>query len=168
MKKWLPILFVLLIFALCSCIPTDLEFYIFDSIEECEQMEQALSSEAEIHKLDIASEDSDAAKLQIGSSYAAAFRLDTWEFEIFAYEFKDSTQAQKYFFENTGKQSKEKVNYSGVMGMNQYRLIVIDNEKSYKITTKAKNITALNELISKNFSLKIVFTDEGITTQAIK
>ena len=80
------------------------------------------------------------------------------EFEIFAYEFKDSDSAKRYFNNVTGKNSEElDTNFSASMGMTSYRLVIIDFKKAYIVQGPSNNAEEIQDFLKENFTVKIGF-----------
>lgn len=165
MKKNLFILITLwiaMIFSACSMINTD--YFIFENLAECEQMEQALPEGAQVERTDALKMDPSAKDLLIRASYASTFTFEGWKFEIAAFELESEEQAQKYFFAHTGKESDSAVNYSALKGASNYRIVAIDGVNGYVAKTAATDAKKLDEWLSANFSLRIDTTKRPIRT----
>ena len=165
MKKSLFVLLALwitMMFSACSMIDTD--YFIFENLAECEQMEEALPEGAQVERADALKMDPSANDLFIRASYAATFTFEGWKFEIAAFEFESEEQAQKYFTAHTGKESGSAVNYSALKGASNYRIVAIDGVKGYVAKTAATDSEKLDEWLSANFSLRIDTTKRPIRT----
>lgn len=149
---FIKITFLWFIFILSSCSFSNIDYYIFSNINECELMENNIDT-GNIHKLNAREEDVATKKLKSNDFYAAEFIFDDWDFKIFAYEFTSSQEAQEYFKNNTGK-AGENSTFSATKGMKQYRIIAINNKNAYKVVTAKENSKKVDDWLSQNFTLK--------------
>ncbi len=150
------LLIILTILPLCfSCGGQNSNFYIFDDISECENLEKTEYSEINVKKYTDPQEDKYLENLEYEAFYAAEFKSSELEFEIFAYEFDDPDTAKKYFENVTGKSRAYDTDFSSEKGMTQYRLVVIDFEKAYIVYTSRSSYNELNQALGSVFSKTI-------------
>lgn len=160
MNYKLRLIFAVLILTviLCACAHFDNDYYIFSNISECNNFEINKDEDAKITYYTTPEKDSNLKDLEYDSFFGAKYLSLDIEFEIFAYEFKDSNSAKKYFNNVTGKNSEElDTNFSASMGMTSYRLVIIDFKKAYIVQGPSSNAEAIQDFLKENFTVKIGF-----------
>ena len=142
--------------------PLPREYFIFENIEECEGLIPDDQSDVKIDRHDAPNTDKDLKDLPCSDFFGMKFESDTLEYEIFAYEFEDSDSALKYYTNVTGKShektlpsDEEKPLLSASQGMFSYRVIVVSQNRAYKLIAPNKYIDEINSLLSEVFSQKL-------------
>ena len=121
-----------------SCGNPLVKYYIFEDIEEFEALAETEYSNAKLTVLDTYGDDSDISGLSCLKFFIAEFYSDEVSFEIYAYEF-DRTEDSKLYFENaTGKKNVADTTFCSSKGVgvdfkSRYELVVIDEERAYKV-----------------------------------
>ena len=143
-----------------------LEIFIFQTIDECEQLIPADQTDAEIERYDSPEKDKNLKDLSYDAFFGMNFESDELQYEIFAYEFVDSDSALKYFINVTGKSIYEKdlplsdddenKQFLASMGAFNYELIAVYQNRAYVISAPKRFRQDINELLANTFSYKIV------------
>ena len=175
-KKKLPILCILFVLPIPLFIggfflsvlinPSPHEYYIFQTIDECEQLIPADQTGLTIDRYDTPEKDKKLKGLSYESFFGMKFHSDEVEYEIFAYEFPDTSSALKYYIQVTGQRSYEKElplsefddnkRLLSSRGMSPYYdLIAVYQNKAYVITAPQRCIGALSELLAATFSFRL-------------
>ena len=141
------------------------EYFIFQDINECEQLITAELSDLEIEKYDTPDKDKNLKGLSYNCFWGMRLESDELKYEIFAYEFSDSDSALKYFINVTGQNSYEKElplsndndnkRLSASKGMFTYRLVVVYQNKAYLITAPNQYEDDINKLLADTFSYQL-------------
>lgn len=140
-----------------------MDAYVFKEIGECEALETSDRKDAKFEKYETPSEDKKLKKLEYETFFGGKYSCDEFSFEIFAYEFKDSDTAKKYYENVTGGISGFDANFSKIARMSSFIMVVLNNEFSYTIYTSPHNAGAVQDFISEIFSLEIYFDAENNT-----
>lgn len=149
------LLSVILIFGLCACFDMEMKVYIFENIEECQNINAYKSDNAVIELYDSPDGDKYLKDLQYNDFFACKYSSESFDFEIFAYEFLDSDTSKEYFKNVTGNSSEDSSSFSSVKGMLYYRRIVIDENKAYTIFSAPNDSDTVEEYIATVFSVKL-------------
>ena len=139
----------------CACAPRISDFYIFNTIEECEIIESEKSENAIITIYDSPKTDKNLKDLAYNQLYAVKYDSDELDFEIFAYEFSTSDSAKKYFENNTGIETELNTHYLASGGITKYKVVVIDGCNAYYATTAQKDYEEMMLYFEKVFSKQI-------------
>ena len=141
------------------------EYFIFQDINECEQLIPADKDNANIEQYDTPAKDKDLKGLSYDNFWGMKFQSDAMEYEIFAYEFKDADSALKYYVNVTGQHNYEKKlplnsedenkNLSASKGMFSYEIVITYQNNAYRLTAPSKYEDEVTELLANTFSLKI-------------
>ena len=172
MRKKLPIIAVPILFIVIvvtsltymffnSPLPDD--YYIFQNIEECENL---ISTDVDIEcfsEYDLPSNDKDLDDLSYNKFWGGKFKSDSLKYEIFAYEFEDNDSALQYYANVSGGgknidlsyQEKHNGLFLASSGMTSYELVVISQNRAYKLIAPNRYIDEVSELLCKTFSQKI-------------
>lgn len=148
-------IFITCIIFLCSCSKSNINYYAFSDISECENIENKKHRDAKITTYD-SSEDKYLNGLTPDGFYGANYASEQLTFDIFAYEFKDKKTAKNYFENSTERSSDRDVNFLATSGMSQYKLVVLFNENAYVVYTSVKYKEEVNAFLGEIFSTKIV------------
>lgn len=148
------ILLIIICFGLCSCIPKPPVFYIFEDINECENIEKFKSEDAVVTIYDSPDSDKNLGDLQYDDFYCASYESKDMDFEIFAYDFVDSDTAKEYFRNETGLQEIRDTHFLASGGIG-YSIIVLDNDRTYIATFKTRDLEEVKTFLSKVFSKRI-------------
>ncbi len=155
MKKILvSIVLIIMCIGLCSCFPEEPVFYIFEDINECENIEKLKSDDATVTVYDTPSADKNLGDLQYDDFYCASYESDDLDFEIFAYDFVDSDTAKEYFRKETGLHEIRDTHFLA-SGGTKYRIIVLDDDRGYITTFKTHDLEEVKTFLTRVFSKKI-------------
>ena len=83
--------------------PISDEHFVFQTIEECEQLLTHEGSDTPIIYDTEASADKNARELDYKEFFGFSYQSDTMEYEMFAYVFEDKESALRYFVNRTGE-----------------------------------------------------------------
>ena len=172
MRKKLPIIAVpILFFGIVAVAliymffnnPLPREYYIFENLEECENLISTDSENESFSKYNLPSDDKDLDNLSYNKFWGGEFKSDSLEYEIFAYEFEDNDLALKYYAnvigggKNIDLSYQEKHNglFLASSGITSYELVVISQNRAYKLIAPTRYIDEVSELLCKTFSQKI-------------
>ena len=145
------------------------EFYIFENLDELENIENSFQKYGTVNRYDSPAKDKYLKDLSFVDSYAAYYECEEFEFEIFAYEFLDKDVSKEYFDNVTGKDQAFDVNFSrhsGITILSKTEMTIIDHEKAYTMIYKSKYNEDIDNFLSENFTLRLDYnkdTGEHIT-----
>ena len=141
------------------------EYFIFQNINECEQLIPSDQSNLIIDRYASPEKDKNLKELSYKSFWGIKFHSNELEYEIFAYEFVDSNSALQYYINVTGQSSYEKElplsdgdenkRLSSSKGMSSYRLIAVYQHKAYVIVAPKQYEEAINKLLATTFSYQL-------------
>ena len=138
------------------------DIYMFENLDELRNMEKSFEKYGQVQSLE-AYEDEFLNNLKFENNYLAKYKCEEFEFEIFAYEFEETNLAKKYYFNIEGKQIFEDYNvwrlYLNENG--NVSIIALNYSDIYRISYKKTNEKAINELLSKHLSYKIINTENS-------
>lgn len=166
-RKTVPILiasvvFMVLAFALLLIFKRDLsdyEFYIFESIEECDAIEKITENEADFEKYQNSDKDKNLKDLDYKKFFGGHFESSELEFELFAYEFYDAVTSAKYYSNATETEYEQfilgepSINTSQVL--NKARIVVIDEERVYVVYTSSADFDETIDFLGGVFQKRI-------------
>ena len=131
MKKGLICFTFLMLIILTSCSSANKNRYcIFSNISEFEMIESEFSKKGEIQRYNDTSRDENLEGLQYVAHYAAYYKCEEFEFEIFAYEFESSDVSREYH-KNVSIETDKDVSMHKTVGITQTKLVLIDNTMAY-------------------------------------
>lgn len=141
------------------------EYFIFQDINECEQLIPTNQSDLMIERYDTPDKDKNLRELSYNYFWGMKFESDELKYEIFAYEFFDSSSALKYYVNVTGQKSYEKklpLNndsenklLSSSKGISNYRIVVVYQNRAYLINASSQYEDEINNLLANTFSYKL-------------
>lgn len=141
------------------------EYYIFQTIDECEQLIPTDQTDLIIEQYASPEKDKNLKDLSFESFFGMKFHSNELEYEIFAYEFADSNSALKYYINVTGQNSYEKElplsdsdenkRLSSSKGMLSYRLIAVYQNKAYVIVAPPQYEDTINKMLATVFSFQL-------------
>lgn len=142
--------------------PMPHEYYIFQDIQECEQLISAVSADAKVEQHDSPKNDKHLKTLTYSKFRGFNVESDTLKYEIFAYEFEDAYSAMQYFSNVTGKTIdkenpslyKEK-NFSVSKGMTSLRIVIVSQNRAYKLVAPNQCDDEVFALLASTFSQKL-------------
>ena len=147
------------------------DYYIFESIDECEELTPPGMTGVKVERYGTPAADKDRGRLKYDDFFGMNYISDELEFEIFAYEFPDSDTALKYFVNVTGMDSYEKRLpldaddennlFFSTKGMFRYTLVIVHQNKAYKLSAPTRCEDELDGLLSSVFSYKMPFSRKG-------
>lgn len=158
------IIFVIVFFDMAVPLPKN--YYIFQDIEECERLFPAdlPNSNIMVEKYDTPTKDKGVKDLSYTAFFGMKYKSDTLKYEIFAYEFESSDAALQYFVNVTGKTSyKDRLPldendtntlFSVTKGFST-RIVIVSQNRAYKVNVPNKYLNALTEKLWENFSQEI-------------
>ncbi len=150
---------VVILLSSCGLSYGEPQIYVFADTDECVGFESLVGENGEVVRYD-PSNDEHLGELGYSDFYAASLTASEWSFEIFAYQFKSEEHAKIYFERVTGKGSDASSNFSYVLGLNGYRLAVVDGCNAYIVKSPASSREDVDALLSRIFSKKLDFSDE--------
>ncbi|MBE6607502.1 MAG: hypothetical protein E7633_02955 [Ruminococcaceae bacterium] len=126
------------------------DFYIFADISECENIEEHIPDKSKLEIYDNPEKDPAIKDLEYESFYAAKYSSLKMDFEIFAYEFKNSEDLDEYY--------KNRDEYFKGYGMKTqgvfYTYICVgDENKIYSLYTKTFDENEVMEVLKECFSI---------------
>ena len=169
-KKKIDVLGIVLTFVVLSLIigPTLFEFfvywvpnvgntdyYIFESIEECEKIETLNFTEQKITKYENPEKDKKLKSLQYEAFYGAKYESKEVDFEIFAYEFATEEDAESYYKNATGKDPTSKSSFSSSWGVSNAYFEVIYYNKVYRVETATNYLYETKVALGTIFSIQV-------------
>ena len=143
--------------AMSSCSNKKMDYYIFQNIEECQSIISLNYTNGKAIVYDNPDNDIKLKGLKYKDFFAGKYKSDELVFEIYAYKFENSNETKRYFKNVTGKNTEIETNFSASKGLSQYRLIVIDGEYAYCVSTSKSNAQELIKALEDVFSKKINF-----------
>ncbi len=146
---------VILIFGLCACFDMEMKVYIFENIEECQNINTYKSDDAVIEMYDSPAGDKYLKDLQYNDFFACKYSSESFNFEIFAYEFLDSDTSKEYFENVADRKSERESDFLTWGGILNYSRVVIDGRNAYIIHSKTSSQEKINEFISTVFSVEL-------------
>ena len=169
-KKKIDVLGIVLTFVVLSLIigPTLFEFfvywvpnvgntdyYIFESIEECEKIETLNFTEQKITKYENPDKDKKLKSLQYEAFYGAKYESKEVNFEIFAYEFATEEDAEAYYKKAAGEKTADKSAYSASGGMFIADFEVKYYNKVYRVKTTSNDLFEIKDALGTIFSIQV-------------
>ena len=151
------IMLITMLNVVVSCAPQNMNYYVFDNIAECEKISTLGYANATLTSYDNPSKDKHLKSLTYDGFYAAKYKSDELEFEIFAYEFKSAEFAQAYFKNATGKDDGLSTNFLVSSGMGLSEIFVIDNVRAYSVIVPSAQLEKMKEVLGYIFSVKLNF-----------
>lgn len=131
----------------------DVSITMFADLDECAFIASADGNFSEYS--DVLS-DENVRGLTYTDFFAGVYDCDTFEFEIFAYEFDSVDSARAYFDEVTGKNSDGlDANFTLSSGLLTSSLVVFDSNRAYVVYAPAMDVSDVAQFLSGVFSLKI-------------
>ncbi len=141
------------------------EFYIFQNIDECEKLIPAEQSDSVVERYNTPDKDKELKNLSYENFWGINYVSDQLEYEIFAYEFIDFDSALKYYINVTGKDAYEKElplgndgdnkYFSSTKGMFLYEVVVVYQNKAYRLTAPVQYADDINNLLANTFSYQL-------------
>lgn len=138
------------------------EYFIFQNINECNQLLPADQSNLTIDRYVLPDKDKNLKDLSYEHFWGMKFYSAELEYEIFAYEFRDSSSALKYYINVTGQNSYKKElplsndnanrRLSASKGLSSYRLVVVYQNKAYLVIAPNEYEDEINKLLAETFS----------------
>lgn len=143
-----------LLLSCCSCsAPSDIHINIFSNISECQEIATAPNATVEVYNSP--SQDKNLKGIKYETFFGCNYLSDDFAFELFAYEFSNSTGAMDYFENITGKSNDPPTTFSESSGMTTSRRVVVDENRAYIVLCKNKHKDAVFEFINSCFSVNV-------------
>ena len=169
MRKKSPIILIIVSFVVCAIVaftymsltgPLPSEYYIFQNIEECENLIPTDMDDESFERYDMPTNDKDLDSLSYNNFFGGSFKSDSLQYEIFAYEFEDYDSALNYYANVVGQnfnslKELERDSFFLASQGTSYQLVVISQNKAYKLNAPNKYIDETSELLANTFSQKI-------------
>ena len=169
MKKKSPILVIIISFVVFAIVaftymsltgPLPSEHYIFQNIEECENLIPTDMADESFELYDMPTNDKDLDGLSYNNFFGGNFKSDALQYEIFAYEFENYDSALKYYANVVGQnfnslKELERDSFFLASQGTSYQLVVIFQNKAYKLNAPNKYIDETSELLANTFSQKL-------------
>ena len=150
------LLIFLLLFSLCSCRTFEIDVNIFSNIEECKDIENLKSDNADVEIYDSTMEDKYLKNLKFQGSFGCKYTSDDLTFELFAYEFSSVDMAMSYFKNSTGKGNDPNPTFSDSSGAFLFERIVIKENKAYAVRCKKDEKEKLIDFLNSWFSVDVI------------
>jgi len=141
-------------------------FYIFNSISECEKLIPVDKSNINVEIYDDNNKDENSKGLLYNGFFGMNYESEELKYEIFAYEFENADSALSYYVNVTGQKSYEEklpLNssdenklLSASSGMFSYSLIVVYKNMAYQINAPKQYKNEIIEMLSTTFSIKVM------------
>ena len=140
--------------------PLPNDYYIFNTIEECEGLIPGDQSGIKVERYDTPSGDKDIKNLTYSDFFGMEFKSDELEYEIFAYEFDNSETALEYFNNCTGQkrtlnQGVNKIHSASVGIFGHYDLVLVFENRAYKLNSHKNYANEITDLFGETFSQSI-------------
>ncbi|MBO5879276.1 MAG: hypothetical protein J6Q68_01825 [Clostridia bacterium] len=148
-----PMLFNLFVYELPNF--GDVDYYIFENIEECEKIETLNFTEQKITKYENPEKDKNLKSLQYEAFYGAKYESQELTFEIFAYEFATEEDAAAYFKNSSARKATDKSTFAGSRHAFSADFQVIYYNRVYSVRTTNKHMQAAKDALGTIFSIKI-------------
>lgn len=142
------------------------EYFIFENIDECEQLIPDSQSDLTIERYDTPDKDKKLKGLSYKHFWGMNYQSNELKYQIFAYEFVDSDSALKYYINVTGQKSYEKKLplsndddnklLSSAKGMSYYRIVAVYQNKAYLLIAPKQYAEGINNLLANTFSYKLL------------
>lgn len=120
---------------------------IYNDISECQRL-----SDENFVLYDSPDTDPHLEDLAFSSSFCGSYISKNMQFEIFAYEFIDDVNAKSYFSNATGKRDSLDKNFTSSYGLRKYKLVVLEKNKAYTVTSKRKYSKNVESFLLNCFS----------------
>lgn len=162
MKKITCIIVAILLLLLCGCVGStisNIDVRIFGEIQECKKFEELAGPNVTIELLDTPTADSYLYDLVYIDFYGFEYRSTDINFELYAYNFADSEDANAYFYNVTGKNNTFEKNFSDSSGMLSYRRIALSGNKVYCAYTTPSEADRMIEIINGVFSQELFYSE---------
>ena len=153
--RYVFIFIFIFLFILCSCRTQVWDFYIFNEISELKEIENSVETEITVYNE--VSKDKYLKDLKYNDYFGCKYTSNQLEFEIFAYEFVDKSTADNYYKKVTGKTNEHKTVFSDVAGMNNFRRIVVHENKAYSVYCSANKSEEVLSFIKTYLPVKLAF-----------
>ena len=165
MKKTFPwkrflilfgIITVLLMTALTiKVLKTNRQVYIFADISECQAIVQR-ANDGEFSRYDTPSADKNVDGLAYTAFFAGAYSGDSCNFEIYAYEFVDSSTAEIYFQRSANKDTAGvNPNFSGGSNLVDADIVVLHGCTAYAVYMPSACENEVYQFLAGIFSIQI-------------
>lgn len=139
--------------------------FIFQNLDECKQLKSYEQADAEIVEYLDPNLDESYKGLEYRSFWGMKYQSANLEYEIYAYEFTSKDNALKYYIDVTDddkyaerlpvEDSDRNALGSKTDGEDLYQITVIEGNKAYRLLSSNLQIDAIDEMLSKVFSVKI-------------
>ena len=147
---WL--VFVLLTI-MTSCQVNWPDISIFASISECEAIADHASKDIHINAISVSDSDRFLKSLKPKESFACEYISEQFSFTLYAYTFENIDDAQKYFYNATGKRNDPTTTFCDSSGLMYFERIVADEANVYRIVSSNKHseeaVAYINSVFSK-------------------
>ncbi len=141
------------------------EYFIFQNINECNQLLPADQSDLTIDRYTLPEKDKYLNNLSYEHFWGMKFYSAELEYEFFAYEFVDSNSALKYYINVTGQSSYKKElplssdnpnrRLCSSKGMFSYILVAVYQNKAYLVIAPDEYDNEINKLLAETFSYQL-------------
>ncbi|MBR3778686.1 MAG: hypothetical protein IKL13_03045 [Clostridia bacterium] len=128
----------------------------FASLLECQNIETQTADGATVTPINALTNDESVKDLQPLQSYGVTYESETMSFDLFAYVFATQEDAYAYFENATGKDNQPEVSFSTSTGLKQYRCIVMDHTKVFRVTCAKGDRDAVTAYINDCFSVDLI------------
>lgn len=138
------------------------DIYMFESISELDSMENSFKEYGEVEKYS-PSDDEYLNELEYKNSYLARYECDSYEFEIFAYEFQSTEDARQYY----SNFEKDKIDedvwrlYKNLSG--DVTIIAWNKSNMYRMEYSKENEKPVSDLLSQSLSFEMVWIEDEET-----
>ena len=139
----------------------EIDIHIFSDINECQNITNLKSDNADVEIYDFPKKDKNIKKLKYQEFFGCKYTSDDFSFELFAYEFSSVDMAMSYFINFTGKENDPNPTFCDSSGMFWFERIVVKENKAYAVRCKKEYKDKMIELINSCFKEEIRNTEDG-------
>lgn len=135
------------------------EVYMFESIDELENMEALFEKYGQVQKFSD-SYDECLQGLKYEKQYVAKYQCNDYEFDIYAYEFETDEQAREYYINYDGDNLDNNLWNLYFNSRGTVTSMTINGVNIYRIVYKEDDEKEINSLLSENLSIQMIYVIE--------
>lgn len=146
-------------------LPISEEHFVFQTLEECEQLLTYEAADSPIVHYTEASADKNADALSYEEFFGFSYQSDTMKYEMFAYVFKDKESALRYFVNRTGMtvylkniplpEDDSNCIYWAFVKLGTYQLAVVSGNRAYYLEAPARYVQTIDAMLAEVFSERV-------------
>ena len=135
------------------------EVYMFESIDELENMEASFEKYGQVQKFSD-SYDECLQGLKYEKQYVAKYECNDYEFDIYAYEFETDEQAREYYINYDGDNLSRNIWNLYFNSRGTVTSMTINGANIYRIVYQEDDEKEINSLLSENLSIQMIYVIE--------